>query len=117
MRLVLLSAILLCATAAWAHHGWSGYDESKDITLTGVVREATWANPHGTLRVQVDKGQGKVWTTTLAPVSRMEDRGMTKNSVKVGSTVTVIGKASKTRGDEIKAERIVVDGKTTELRR
>ena len=117
MRSVFLTAILLCSTAAWAHHGWGGYDESKDITLTGVIREANWSNPHGTLRVQVDEGKGKTWTTTLAPVSRMESRGMTKDAVKVGSTVTVIGKASKTRGDEIKAERIVINGKATELRR
>jgi RPA family protein len=113
---MLLAAILLSA-AAWAHHGWSGYDNSKDVTLTGVVREATWANPHGTLRVQVDGGKGKIWTTTLAPVARMEQRGMSADSVKVGTTVTVIGKPSRTRADEIKAERIVINGKSTELRR
>jgi hypothetical protein len=38
-----LTAVL--AGSAWAHHGWTGYDETKTITLTGVIREASYENP------------------------------------------------------------------------
>ncbi len=35
----LLLALLLCSAVAFAHHGWSGYDESKPLTLAGTVTE------------------------------------------------------------------------------
>jgi hypothetical protein len=28
------------AVSAVAHHGWTGYDESKPVTLTGTIRDA-----------------------------------------------------------------------------
>jgi len=52
----------------------------------------------------------------LAPPARMESRGLTKDKLKVGATVTVMGYPHKQTRDEIRAERIVIDGKTTELR-
>jgi hypothetical protein len=32
---------------AWAHHGWSGYDADKPMTLTGIIRESGYEHPHG----------------------------------------------------------------------
>jgi hypothetical protein len=111
-----LAGVLLTGTA-FAHHGWTGYDESKPLTLTGVIREANWANPHATIKLQVDEGKGKTWTATLAPLSRMEARGLTKDSLKAGSTVTVVASPNKKDSAEAKAERITIDGKSYELRR
>jgi hypothetical protein len=115
--LALLTAAVLFTGTALAHHGWNGYDDSKPLTLTGVIRDANWANPHATLKLQVDEGKGKTWTATLAPLSRMESRGLNKGMLKAGSTVTVVGSPSKTDQAEVKAERITIAGKTTELRR
>src|SRR5262249_57110379 len=33
-------------------HGWSGYDSSKVLTLTGTVREAGYEHPHGFVKLQ-----------------------------------------------------------------
>ena len=60
--------LLLVATASDAHHGWSGYDNSKELSLTGVIREAGYEHPHGHLRLEAS---GKTWTVVLAPPSRM----------------------------------------------
>ncbi|MCU1337936.1 MAG: hypothetical protein JWO19_3517 [Bryobacterales bacterium] len=109
-----LAAIL--AGSALAHHGWTGYDEQKTLTLTGVIRESSWENPHGLIRLQGDEGKGKTWLVYLAPPSRMESRGLPKDAIKVGATVTVVGYPNKTNPDEMRAERITVGGKTTELR-
>jgi hypothetical protein len=38
---VLAIVTLLPATAA-AHHGWSSYDSSKPLSVTGVIKELTW---------------------------------------------------------------------------
>ena len=104
------------AGSAWAHHGWTGYDEQKTLTLTGVIRESSWENPHGLIRLQSEEGKGKTWLVYLAPPSRMDSRGLAKDAIKVGATVTVIGYPHKTTADELRAEKITADGKTTELR-
>lgn len=111
----LLLATLL-ASGMLAHHGWTGYDESKAFTITGVIREAKWENPHVLIRVQADNGKGKTWLAYLAPISRMESRGLKQDAVKVGGTATLKGYPNKTTADELRAENITIDGKTTELR-
>jgi hypothetical protein len=49
---VVASAGAAAAPAA-AHHGWSGYDSSKVLTLTGVIRESGYEHPHGHVRLEV----------------------------------------------------------------
>jgi len=111
-----LLAVSALAVSALAHHGWSGYDETKPVTLTGVIKEAGWDNPHGFVKLQVENGKGKIWTATLAPPSRMESRGLKKAELKVGETATVIGAPSRTNPDEIKAERISIGAKSINLK-
>ena len=109
-----LAAML--AGSALAHHGWTGYDEQKTITLTGVIREASYENPHSIIKLQVDEGKGKTWLAYLAPPSRMDSRGFPKDALKVGATATLVGYPHKTTADEMRAERITIGGRTTELR-
>ncbi|WP_434603294.1 DUF6152 family protein [Pseudomonas sp. R1-7] len=104
---------MLVATAALAHHGWSEYDASKPLTLEGTIKESGYSHPHGTVRLQTTD---KTWTVVLAPPSRMENRGLTKDMLKAGNRATVVGYANKNKPDELRAERITIDDKTTELR-
>lgn len=101
------------ATGAWAHHGWSEYDSSKPLTLTGVVKESGYEHPHGHVRLEAP---GKTWNVVLAPPSRMERRGLSKAALKAGTQVTVVGYPNRTKPEEMRAERITVNGKTVELR-
>ncbi len=109
-------ASLLVAGAALAHHGWTGYDDKKELNLTGVIQEASYINPHGMIRVEVKGANAKTWVAVLAPPSRMSARGLTEEMLKVGSTVTVVGYPHLQKGEEMRAERIIVAGKTVELR-
>ena len=54
-----------------AHHGWSSYDSTKELTLAGTIKEAGYEHPHGHVRLEVP---GKVWSVVLAPPTRMERR-------------------------------------------
>jgi uncharacterized protein DUF6152 len=111
---VLAVALLLAlATPAPAHHGWSGYDSSKGLTLTGTIREAGYEHPHGYVRLEAGD---KVWLVVLAPPTRMENRGLPRTALTPGATATVVGYPSRTDPGELRAERITVAGKTTELR-
>ncbi len=110
---LLVLTLLLAATQSRAHHGWSGYDDGRKLTLTGVIRESGYEHPHGHLRLEVS---GKTWLVVLAPPSRMERRGLTAKELSVGTTATVFGYPNRSDPAEIRAERITIDGKTVELR-
>ena len=108
--LVLASALPL---AAAAHHGWSEYDSSKPLKLTGRIVESGYEHPHGHARLEVP---GKTWNVILAPPSRMERRGLEKGMLKPGANVTVEGYPNRDKPEEMRAERITINGKTVELR-
>jgi hypothetical protein len=112
-RLTLALAMLSVPAAVLAHHGWGSYDASKTITVTGSIETLKYENPHATLTV---KASDKVWTVALAPVSRMQSRGAPAELVAVGKTVSAVGYASTVEKDEMRAERITVDGTTVEMR-
>jgi hypothetical protein len=107
--------VALIGTAA-AHHGWSHYDEKKTLNLTGVIRESGYGNPHGFARLQVEGERGQVWYVVLAPPARMQGRGLTREMLTVGTTATVVGYPHREKAGEMRAERITINGKTTELR-
>jgi hypothetical protein len=108
-----LTALTLLTGAAFAHHGWGSYEASRPITVTGPILTSKFENPHATITV---RGSDKVWTVTLAPTSRMTSRGAIEKIIAVGNTVSVYGYPSKVEKDEIRAERITVDGKSYEMR-
>jgi hypothetical protein len=106
------AAIIIAAPAA-AHHGWSSYDESKPVTVSGSLTELNWANPHGTAKI---RWKGKVWDVILAPVSRMEARGLTKAEVEPGKKVKLVGYTRRDGTAEMRIERVIIGAKTVELR-
>jgi len=112
---LMIATVTLLTGTVWAHHGWTGYEE-KEQTVTGTIRESSYENPHGSIRLQADGTNGKTWLVVLAPTGRMTDRGLTRDALKVGTRATAVGYAHKTTQDEMRAERITIVGKTTELR-
>lgn len=108
-----LAALLAFPAAALAHHGWSEYDADKLLTLDGTVLESTYDNPHTVIRF---KSADKTWVAVLAPPFRMEARGLKAEAIKAGLKARVVGYPNRTKADELRAERIVIDGKTIELR-
>jgi hypothetical protein len=108
-----IAVLCLAPAAALAHHGWSEYDSSKLLKLSGKIVESGYEHPHGTIRLATP---GKTWLCVLAPPSRMENRGLTKAMLQPGTTATLEGYANRNKPEEMRAERITVGGKTTELR-
>jgi len=108
-----LAALAMLPSGAIAHHGWSEYDSSKLLTLSGKIVETGYEHPHGFIRLETP---GKIWLCVLAPPSRMENRGLAKDLLKPGVTVTLEGYANRAKPEEMRAERITIGGKTVELR-
>jgi hypothetical protein len=103
----------LVALSSSAHHGWSGYDAEKTLTLIGTIKEAGYEHPHGFIKLQT---RDKLWQAVLAPPYRMESRGLPREMLKVGAEATVVGYPHRSDANEMRAERITVAGKTVELR-
>jgi hypothetical protein len=110
--LALFGAVALAGAAA-AHHGWGSYDDKKLIKAEGPVLALKYQNPHADIVMNRD---GKKWDIVLAPLSRMEARGLKREDIEVGKAVTIEGYPRKDGTPEIRAERIIVGGKTVELR-
>lgn len=114
MRTFLIAAASAALVApAHAHHGWGSYDSTKTITIEAVILDAKYENPHSEIVLEF---QGKKWTMTLAPVFRMQNRGIAQEMLVKGKRVKVEGYVSKVNPDEMRIERITVDGKVVELR-
>jgi len=107
------AALTLPAGVALAHHGWSSYDAERTLRPTTEVVESRWGSPHGSLVIEQ---AGQRWDVVLAPVARMEARGLARDDIAVGKTVTVHGYPRKDGTREMRAERIIVGDKTVELR-
>ncbi|KAB0264815.1 DUF6152 family protein [Microvirga brassicacearum] len=106
-------AAALWTGAAFAHHGWGSYDVSKAFRISAPVEMLQWTNPHAHLML---KHEGATWEATLAPLSRMQARGLSEEMLKPGTAVVVEGYPSTRNQHEMRAERIIVAGKTVELR-
>jgi hypothetical protein len=116
---VVALAAFMIPIQATAHHGWSEYDSAKALKLSGKIVESGYEHPHGHIRFEA-KGEGatagKTWNVVLAPPSRMENRGLPKEWLKAGASATVEGYANRNKPEEMRAERIIINGKTIELR-
>ncbi|MDQ3058740.1 MAG: DUF6152 family protein [Pseudomonadota bacterium] len=110
-RLALVA--LFTATQALAHHGWSGYDASQPLQLQGTIENAGYEHPHGFVRLRT---ADKNWLVVLAPPTRMENRGLSRQMLAPGNRASVEGFPHRENPQELRAERITIDGKTTELR-
>ena len=107
------AALALLTGAALAHHGWGSYDAAKPVTVAGPIQASKYENPHATVTV---RGGDKTWTVILAPTSRMSTRGASAAVIATGKTISAYGYPSTVEKDEMRAERITVDGKTYEMR-
>jgi hypothetical protein len=97
VSLWVVSLLVALGPVARAHHGNSAYDESKPVTLKGIVTEFNWANPHAQIYFDVKQSNGHVehWgCETLSP-GRLIRAGWNKDSVKAGDQITITLVAAK----------------------
>lgn len=108
-----LSTAAISGTA-FAHHGWEAYDAAKQQKVTGTIADLKWEQPHAVLWLTVNGVRQEVW---LSPLQRMVDRGLQKEALTKGKTVTVEVQPHAKNANEWKALAITVDGKDVNLMR
>ena len=62
LRAIVGAAVLAITPVAGAHHSGTMFDDTKEVTLEGVVKEFQYTNPHSWLLVDVTGADGKVTT-------------------------------------------------------
>ena len=91
-------SVLVMTVTASAHHAFSAeFDESRPVTLKGVVTEMEWVNPHSWIHIDVKGPDGKVesWMLEAGPPGALVRRGWSKASVPVGLEILVEGYQAK----------------------
>ena len=73
------------APAAFAHHGWSSFDQDRPIWLEGKVMKVAWRNPHAELEIELPadlKLPGDLAQRSVPPQSAAVDGpGLLKRAV------------------------------------
>ena len=88
-------ALILSAAAAppaLAHHSFAMFDQSKQVTLKGTVKDFQWTNPHAWIEVEIQNAQGapEVWGVELNSPNNLIRQGWKRTVMKPGDKVTVI---------------------------
>jgi hypothetical protein len=100
--LLILSAIMFSAVAAYAHHSFAAtYDQSKTIQIEGKVAQFLIRSPHSFLHVLAkdESGQMQRWAIEWQGAAQLVDAGITKDTLKSGDPVIVTGNPGRDPAD------------------
>jgi hypothetical protein len=91
-RIAAFATAMLVSCLALAHHSPIVFDRTKQVTLTGVVTEFRWGNPHSWIHLDIPGDDGKVanWSIEMNPASSLARDGWRSTTLKPGDKVTVV---------------------------
>ncbi len=118
--LALLSIFVAISGPAFAHHSMSMYDSEHETTFKGAIVEFNWANPHSQIIFTVTDEHGNVekWVAEGPGPNRLANQGWSKESLKPGEQVTIIGNCNKDGSQTMRFVKVILpDGRELEARR
>jgi hypothetical protein len=91
MAMVSLGALAAVAPVL-AHHSFTMFDTTKQVTITGTVTSFEWTNPHTYIEIDAADTSGAVkhWSIELGSPSILQKSGWKFNSLKQGDKTTLI---------------------------
>jgi len=108
---LLVAGLLVGTGTAVAHHSFAAeFDSKKPIKLDGVVTKVEWTNPHVWIYVNVKDENGKVtnWGAELGPPHGLQRRGWRRDTLQIGTPVTVDGFLAKNGTSRVNARNITL---------
>lgn len=106
--------LLFPCLPSFGHHGSNVvYDLTQSITVTGVVAEFQFVNPHALIYLEVmgEAGEPVRWLAGLPSASSLgSNEGWTKMTLAPGNTITITGAPARGGAPSLWVEQITHDG-------
>ena len=98
-------------TAPWpaaAHHGWTEFDSTREVTLEGIVTDFHFVNPHCVVEFNVkgEAGQASNWQGEFSNPGQLLRKGWNITSLEAGSRLTITGYPARKDAHAIHVTRI-----------
>jgi hypothetical protein len=114
-KLVLITAFLgaLAGAGAVAHHSFATFDQTKETTLVGTIKEVQWTNPHIWVQVLVKNPAGEAveWSVEGGSPNGLSRQGWKRTSMNAGDPVEMIIHPLKDGSNGGSLVRVSVNGK------
>ena len=87
----IVCTLFVMAAPVGAHHSAAGIDRTKTLTITGIVKEFRWTNPHSWIDLDVidEKGTPVTWSVEMTSPAFLLRAGWKSSTVKAGEKVSV----------------------------
>ena len=99
---LVIATALTAASAAYAHHSYAAtYDTSKEVKLEGKLVQFVYRNPHSFVHLEAsdEKGTPQRWAIEWSGGGQLANQGVTRDSLKVGDQVVILGRPSRVTGE------------------
>ena len=87
-----VAVVSLAGAPAFAHHSFAMFDNQKNTTLEGTIKEFQWTNPHSWIQIVVKDASGKdvEWSIEGGSPNGLSRSGWKRTSLKPGDKATVV---------------------------
>ncbi len=84
-------ALALAAGGAQAHHSFAMFDLTKEVTVSGTVRQFQWTNPHAYIQLVAKDASGRdvEWSMEMGAPMYLYARGWRPRTLRAGMRINV----------------------------
>jgi hypothetical protein len=108
--LAALAGLFMLSGPVLAHHGTAAYETAKLTTIKGTATDFKFINPHVEITVEVkdDKGKIEKWLGEANSPNVLSRHGWSKEIIKPGDQITVIGYRAKNGSYTLRLQKVVL---------
>jgi hypothetical protein len=111
------AGMLVVSVSLMAHHGQAGYNTTEKVTVSGLVTDFQFVNPHSIVHLDVkdDKGETQAWQGELTSPNHLIRADWTSTTLKPGDKVTMSGYRAKSGSNSMWITAISVNGEDLKM--
>ena len=104
------AAVLAAPATILAHHGSAAYDMTKLVTVQGTVTGYEFVQPHVLVYLDVKDNNGNIekWLGESNTPNIVARSGWTRNSLKPGDQITMVGYRAKNGARDLRLEKVIL---------